>query len=181
MVNKKKNSQYLLVNEKIPFLKVFLLDSEGNKIGVVSKQEAIDKARNLELDLFCLSPKSDPPVCRIGNYQKYSYQLKKKAKLNDKKDILKEISLTFYIDPNDLRTKMRKVENWLSENYSVKVSFFLPRREMQNKEQALKKCKEIITRLQEKSAKIYLKKDIQFASNEKKGSGTYHFLLYSKK
>ena len=54
VINKKKSIQHFL-NEDIPFPEIFLLDNEGEKIGVVSKQEALIRAKDINLDLFCIS------------------------------------------------------------------------------------------------------------------------------
>ena len=59
---------------------IFLIDQEGEKIGVVPITEALAKADELGLDLVEISPTAKPPVCKILNYGKYKFELEKKAK-----------------------------------------------------------------------------------------------------
>jgi len=97
------------LNQEIPFTKIFLINEENEQIGLTSKQEALDKSQNLNLDLVCISPNANPPVCKIIDYQKYLYQLKKKSK-PQKKFLCKESKVSFHISEGDLITKIKQIE-----------------------------------------------------------------------
>lgn len=89
---------------------------------------------DLGLDLYCVSPNSNPPVCRILDYGKYKFDKEKKereAKKNQKKTIVKEIRFTATTDKHDLETKARAAIEFLKKTYKVKVSVFIKGRMMQ--------------------------------------------------
>ena len=64
-------------NDRIRVSPIRLIDAEGNQAGVVETREAIEMARQVDLDLVEVAPSADPPVCRIMDYGKYKYDLKK--------------------------------------------------------------------------------------------------------
>ena len=126
--NKKGNFDKELVNEKIKFKEVQLIGPEGENFGKVSSKEALQKSLDLGLDLYCVSPNSNPPVCRILDYGKYKFDKEKKereAKKNQKKTIVKEIRFTATTDKHDLETKARAAIEFLKKAYKVKVSVFI--------------------------------------------------------
>jgi translation initiation factor IF-3 len=98
-----------LVNQQITFEKV-LLKGDGNEqtSEIVSKEEALKRAQQEQKDLFCLRlpdpAKQTLAVCKIIDYQKYLYELKKKPKV--KKTVLKKIELTYHVDKEDEKTKL---------------------------------------------------------------------------
>ena len=75
----------LKINDEIRDNKLRLIDEDGSQIGVVSKDEALDKAYDRQLDLVLMSPNAKPPVARIMDYGKFKYDQEKKAKENKKK------------------------------------------------------------------------------------------------
>src|SRR5205085_5110791 len=96
--NKKiDNSQFL--NENIPFSQVLLIISKEEK-EIIPRQEALERAKNLGLDLFCVAPTKNPPVCKLIDYQKHVFELSKKKK-DKKENICKEIRISFNIGEND--------------------------------------------------------------------------------
>ena len=74
-----------LVNEKIKFKEVMVIDANGDKLGVKMRREALEIAYNQELDLLCVAPKAQPPVCKVLDYGKYHFEQQKKAKEAKKK------------------------------------------------------------------------------------------------
>ena len=83
---------------------------------VLSIREAIKLADEMELDLIEISPKADPPVCRIADYQKFLYQQKRKAKeikAKAVKVVIKEIRFGPQTDDHDYNFKLRHAENFL--------------------------------------------------------------------
>lgn len=80
-----------LVNEKIKFKEVMVIDANGDKLGVKMRREALEIAYNQELDLLCVAPKAQPPVCKVLDYGKYHFEQQKKAKEAKKKQHVTEV------------------------------------------------------------------------------------------
>lgn len=105
---------------------------------VLSIREAIRLADEMELDLIEISPKADPPVCRIADYQKFLYQQKKKAKeikAKQVKVVIKEIRFGPQTDDHDYNFKLKHAENFLKEGAKVKAYVFFRGRSIVFKEQ----------------------------------------------
>ena len=105
---------------------------------VLSINEAIRLADEMELDLIEISPKADPPVCRIADYQKFLYQQKKKAKeikAKQVKVVIKEIRFGPQTDDHDYNFKLKHAENFLKEGAKVKAYVFFRGRSIVFKEQ----------------------------------------------
>ena len=134
----KKDSDYL-VNEAIRFPKVLVIDSQGNALGVKDRREALQMAKDANLDLFCISPNSTPPVCKILDFGKYRYQLEKKKKENEKKQTamvqtIKQIQLSPVIDKHDIETKARHAIGFLKDGDKVRVVVRFKGRQMAHPE-----------------------------------------------
>ena len=122
--NKKPNQPKELVNENIRFPQVLLIGPNGEQLGVMSSREAQFQANKYSLDLYCVAPNANPPVCKILNYGKFRYEQQKKAKENRKNQVrieIKEIQLTPQIGQHDLETKARAAAKFLGEGNKVKV------------------------------------------------------------
>ena len=94
---------------------------------VIELREALKLAEERELDLVEISPKANPPVCKITNYQKFLYQKKKKEKenkANTTKVVIKEIRFGPNTDEHDYQFKLKHAINFLQENCKVKASIF---------------------------------------------------------
>ena len=105
---------------------------------VLPIKEAIRLADEMELDLIEISPKADPPVCRIADYQKFLYQQKKKAKeikAKQVKVVIKEIRFGPQTDDHDYNFKLKHAENFLKEGAKVKAYVFFRGRSIVFKEQ----------------------------------------------
>ena len=114
-----------LVNEKIRFNEVLLIDENGEQLGVKSRVEAMNIAQSKDLDLFCVAPNGKPPVCKILNYGKYRFEQQKKAKemrKNKKVIDVKEIQLSCNIGEHDFNTKLKAARKFLSGGDKVKIS-----------------------------------------------------------
>ena len=113
----------------------------GENIGeprVMPTRDALRMARELELDLVEISPKAEPPVCRIADYQKFLYQQKKKAKelkANQVKVVVKEIRFGPQTDDHDYNFKLKHAMNFLKEGSKVKAYVFFRGRSIVFKEQ----------------------------------------------
>ena len=113
----------------------------GDNIGeprVLPIRDALALADELGLDLIEISPKAEPPVCRIADYQKFLYQQKKKAKelkANQTKIVVKEIRFGPQTDDHDYNFKLKHAENFLKEGAKVKAYVFFRGRSIVFKEQ----------------------------------------------
>ena len=83
--NRKNSRNIPIINERIKFPKIRLINSDGEQMGVFDNTEAKKLAKEQQLDLVVISDKSDPPVCRIIDYGKYKFAQEKKAKEARKK------------------------------------------------------------------------------------------------
>ena len=130
-----------------------MIAEDGSQIGVIPVKEALKKAEDNGLDLVEISPKSDPPVCKIMDYGKYKYQLEISEKLKKKKQsqiIIKEIKLRPKIDINDLNTKKRQIEKFLSSGYKVKITVMFRGREIVHKELGMNMLNKLVEELKDK-------------------------------
>ena len=132
--NKNKGNQNKdLVNENVRFPEVLLIGPNGEQLGVMSSREAQFKANEYDLDLFCVAPNAQPPVCKILNYGKYRFEQQKKAKeakKNQKVVEIKEIQLTPQIGSHDMETKAKAATKFISEGNKVKVGVRFRGRQM---------------------------------------------------
>lgn len=123
----------LMINEQIRDREVRLIGSSGEQLGIMSARDALQKAKEEELDLVKVSPNAKPPVCKIIDYGKYRYELARKEKENKKKQKvveIKEIRMSPNIDSNDLTTKMNAARKFLEKGNKVKVTLRFRGREM---------------------------------------------------
>ena len=105
---------------------------------VMSIRDALRLADEMELDLIEISPKAEPPVCRIADYQKFLYQQKKKAKelkANQTKVVVKEIRFGPQTDDHDYNFKLKHAIGFLSDGDKVKAYVFFKGRSILFKEQ----------------------------------------------
>lgn len=105
--------------------------------GIYTIEHALYKAEDLGLDLVEISPNADPPVCKIVDYQKFLYQLKKKEKeikANAVKVVVKEIRFGPQTDEHDYNFKLKHARNFIAEGNKVKASVFFRGRSIMFKE-----------------------------------------------
>lgn len=113
-----------LVNDNIRFREVLVIGPEGEQLGVMMRREALEKAYEHELDLLCVAPNGNPPVCKILDYGKFRFESQKKAKeakRNQHTTELKPLRLSPVIDKHDFDTKVKQSRNWLEEGLKVKI------------------------------------------------------------
>lgn len=125
-----------LVNNSIRSEEVRLIDETGQQLGVLPLPEAIQKAKDAGLDLIQVTEKVNPPVCKIMDYGKHLYSLKKKEKATQhhKGGELKGIRLTFNISEHDLETRARQAEKFLKAGNKVMIEMKLRGRERAHKD-----------------------------------------------
>ena len=122
-----------MINEQIKAKEVRLISSEGEQLGVVSINEAREKAEEAGLDLVLIAPTAKPPVCKIIDYGKFRYEIARKdkeAKKKQKTIEIKEVRLSPNIDTNDLNTKVSSARKFLEKGNKVKVTLRFRGREM---------------------------------------------------
>ncbi|GEM_PF-16736 len=125
------------VNERIRAREVRLIDEDGQMIGVMSSGQALNLARERNLDLVEVSPMANPPVCKLMDYGRFKYEQAKKeneARKHQKTTELKEIRMRPRTDEHDLGVKVRKIEEFLGEGDKVKVGVIFRGREMAHPE-----------------------------------------------
>ncbi len=129
----KKNSNISKINQYITAKEVRLIDQDGNMIGVVSIEEALKFARDAGLDLVEVAHEATPSVCKILDYSKYKFEIKKKANEAKKKQrviTIKELKLRPNIGPGDYDVKMRNARGFIEKNNKVKVTLRFVGREL---------------------------------------------------
>ena len=124
-------------NERIKALDVQVIGSEGNNLGVMQLKQAIQLAKDEGLDLIEISPKANPPVCKIMDMGKYKYDLQKKANQAKKKQkivSLKEIKLRPGTEIHDYNFKIKNAKKFIAKGDKVKFTVKFKGREMQHVE-----------------------------------------------
>jgi translation initiation factor IF-3 len=113
------------VNQLIRVPLVRLVDAEGEQVGIVAIDQALQLAAEAGLDLVEVAPNAEPPVCRIMDYGKYKFQQAKKAQEAKKKQTqtqVKEIKMRPKIEDHDFGFKLRNIIKFLEEHDRVKVT-----------------------------------------------------------
>ena len=123
-------------------------------MGIVNKNEAINRAREIGLDLVEVSPKSDPPVCRIMDYGKWLYEQKRKQRESRKKShrhvsTLKEIRLRPETDKHDLDIKVKHAHEFLQKGHRVQFTMLFRGRQMLHKDRGYEILEQIAQFLDE--------------------------------
>ena len=124
-------------NERIRSPQVQVISSDGKNLGTLSTQEAINIAKQENLDLVEISPNANPPVCKIIDIGKYKYDLQKKANKAKKKQKiinLKEIKLRPVTEIHDYNFKIKNAQKFLEKGDKVKFTVKFKGREMQHTE-----------------------------------------------
>lgn len=116
------------INQNIRARELRVIGAGGENLGVISLEEALQKAKEAELDLIEVSPRAVPPVARITDYGKFQYELKKKQKeIKSKSHVTetKEVQIKIGTGEHDLNLKAKRVIEWLKEGHRVKIDLFL--------------------------------------------------------
>ncbi|WP_325166468.1 translation initiation factor IF-3 [Thermohalobaculum xanthum] len=141
------------MNRQIRNPEIRLIDHEGNNVGLVSPQRALEMAQEVGLDLVEISPNATPPVCKIMDFGKFKYEQQKKAAEARKKQKVievKEVKFRPNIDTHDYEVKMRSVHKFLGEGDKVKITLRFRGREMAHQElgrELLQKIAEDVTEI----------------------------------
>lgn len=121
--HKQDLSRQFKINERIFAPQVRVLDNEGKQIGIMPTREALEKARELELDLVEITAAANPPVVKMIDFNKFIYQLEKKKaeeKKKAKSSEMKEVRLGPFMGDNDLDTMVKRARTFLEAGDKVK-------------------------------------------------------------
>lgn len=154
-IDKKKpnNLREHKINKEIRARFVFLIDSQGEKVGSVPFFDALDRAVSEGMSLVQIAVNGDVPVCKIMDYGRFIFEQKKnkqKAKKDQKINVKKEIKINPNISSNDLSVKSKKVFECLKDGYSVSVVCVFKGRQLDYPEIAI----EMLNRIKEDSKSL---------------------------
>jgi len=134
---RKEQRKFYRINERIFASTLRVLDPEGRQIGVLSKFEALGKARELGFDLVEIAPLAKPPVARIIDFNKFLYQEEKKKKEEKRKSKAsetKEVRLGPFMDDHDLQVMVKRAREFLTNNNKVRMVVRFTGRQMAHPE-----------------------------------------------
>ncbi|MDP2642748.1 MAG: translation initiation factor IF-3 [Candidatus Peregrinibacteria bacterium] len=149
---KKYIAKDLRINRAIRSPSIRLIGNEGEQLGIIALEKALEMAREQELDLAEVAPNAKPPVCKILDYGKYLYHQKKvdtKHKKMQKKAEIKGVRLGFKTGDHDIETKAKQARGFLAEGNSVKVTLIFRGRESMYKDLATDKLRKFYESLKD--------------------------------
>jgi translation initiation factor IF-3 len=136
------------VNERIRAREVRVIASDGKQLGVLPVREAIKMAEEQGFDLVEVAPNATPPVCRLMDYGKYKYELKKQAVAKKQKSqLVKEVNFRPNIGEHDLDVKINRIREFLEGGHKAKVRISFRGREITHPELGKELAEKIIERI----------------------------------
>ena len=162
------------INERIRVPQVRVIAEDGEQLGIMNTREAVQLARGKGLDLVEVAATADPPVCRIIDYGKFTYEQKKKASEAKKKQVVitvKEVKFRPGTDDHDYNFKMKHARQWLEEGDKVKATIFFRGREITHRELGA----ELLGRLEQDLA------DVGEVEQRPRMEGNQMFLVFAPK
>lgn len=136
------------INDQIKAQELRVVDQNGEMLGVISLEKALQLATDAALDLIEVSPNAEPPVCKIANFSKMRYELQKKAADAKKKQKVvetKEIKMSINIGKNDFDVKIKQIAKFIEHGDKVKVSVRMKGREITHLDLAKEMMQNILT------------------------------------
>lgn len=164
-----------MINEQIRDKEVRLIGENGEQLGIMTSKEAMQLAKEAELDLVKISPTAKPPVCKIIDYGKFRYEQARKEKEARKKQKVidvKEVRLSPNIEQNDMNTKASAARKFIEKGDRVKVTLRFRGREMAHMQSSKHILDDFATLLSdiaiiEKSAKLEGRSMIMFLTEKR--------------
>ena len=144
----------LMINEEIRDREVRLIDENGEQLGVMPTQKAMELAEERGLDLAKIQPTAKPPVCKLMDYDKYRYEQSRRERENRKNQRVvasKEVQLSATIEENDVLTKAKMAQKFLQGGDKVKVSIRFRGRQITHSEIGMKVMQDFAERCAEVS------------------------------
>ncbi|MGD8258578.1 MAG: translation initiation factor IF-3 [Desulfobacterales bacterium] len=132
-LNRPNRSDKVKINNRIRAKEVRVIDPDGQQIGIISRDEALNAAAEFGLDLVEVSPQANPPVCKIMDYGRYRYeQTKKKQEAKKKQSAfqVKEIKVRPKTGEHDLQVKINHIRKFIGRKDKVKVTMIFRGREI---------------------------------------------------
>lgn len=166
--------QELPINGQIRAKEVQLITDEGQKQGVMSLRDALEKAQEKNLDLVLVAPQANPPVCKIMNYGKYKFEQAKKEKEAKKKQKvleIKEIRITPNIEEHDFEFKAKNARKFIESGNKLKITLRFRGREINNSKMGENVLNKFIENLS----------DIAVVEKKPKLEGRNMFIMLAKK
>ena len=166
--------QELPINRQIRAKEVQLIGETGEKLGVLSLNDALEKAEEKNLDLVLVAPNANPVVCKIMNYGKYKFEQAKKEKEAKKKQKIaeiKEIRITPNIEEHDFGFKAKNARKFIEDGNKVKITVRFKGREVNNSKLGENVLNKFIENLS----------DIANVDKKPKLEGRNMFIMLSKK
>ncbi|MDP0588619.1 MAG: translation initiation factor IF-3 [Candidatus Endonucleobacter bathymodioli] len=149
---RERRPQKAPINENIRAKEVRLIGAEGDQVGIVGLDDALVMAQEAGLDLVEINSTSEPPVCKILDYGKHSYQTKKQKAAAKKKQIhttVKEVKFRPGTEDGDYQVKLRNLSRFLTEGNKTKISLRFRGREMAHQEIGMRLMRRVQTDLDE--------------------------------
>nr|WP_230425773.1 translation initiation factor IF-3 [Spartinivicinus ruber] len=140
------------INDEIRAKQVRLIGADGDQVGIVDLSDALAKAKEATLDLVEINSSAEPPVCKVMDYGKHLFELKKQkaaAKKKQKQTQVKEIKFRPGTEEGDYQVKLRNLIRFLTEGNKAKVSLRYRGREMAHQELGLELLKRVEADLEE--------------------------------
>jgi len=147
-----RSGKYYHLNFRIQAEELRVIDSKGELVGVMSKQEALDRAQADGLDLVLIAQNAKPPVAKITDFKKFLYQEEKKlkeAKKGAKKSDVKDIQLSLFMSEHDKERFINKTKEFLKDGHQVRLNLTLRGREIIKKSMAIEFMNDYIGKLED--------------------------------
>lgn len=146
-------------NQQIREKEVRIVDETGAQLGLMPTREALSLAKDKGLDLVQVTEKVNPPVCKITDYGKYLYSLKKKERkiIKPKSGELKNIKLSFNMSDNDIKTRAKSSIKFLNNKEKVRIELRLKGRQNTLEQIAKDKIKKLLDIIKEEDQNIEIK------------------------
>lgn len=152
---KGKDSKRAIINEAVEALEVRLIGADGEQVGVVKTTEALAMAQEASLDLVQIAGDSNPVVCKIMDYGKHLFDIKKKraaSKKKQKQTQVKEMKFRPGTEDGDYQVKLRNLSRFLEAGDKAKVTLRFRGREMAHQELGMELLKRVEADLAELGA-----------------------------
>ncbi len=134
-------------NDQIRVREVRLIGADGEQLGIVERNAALQMARDAGMDLVEVAAQADPPVCKIMDYGRYKYEAQKKKQEAKKRQTviqIKEIKLRPKTDEHDYQTKVSHIRRFIEGGDRCKVTIFFRGREIVHKDRGQKMLDRVV-------------------------------------
>ena len=146
-IQREETRDSVRINNNIRISPIRVVSEDGEQLGIIPTEQALERARDAGLDLVEVAPNERPPVCRIMDYGKYKYDKNEEEDTGQSHTKTKEIRLRPKTGEEDIRTKIRQAEKFLEHKDKVQVSVLFRGREMAHIEEGHKVMEMVIETL----------------------------------